>query len=111
MLLPHELNSYPLLHSDYAFQAIRQGRFPQWDPTIYCGLSLVGNVQAALFYPPQWLMFLGAMGRPKLSYQAMEYLALAHVWLAFLLCYLWLFFQKRLHWLAAALGAGLFAFS
>jgi hypothetical protein len=104
-----EYYHYPL--ADYAFQTIRHGRFPQWDPTIYCGMSLVANVQAALFYPPQWVMFAARMLHPKLSYQAMEYLVFAHVWLAFLLCFLWLHRQKGLHWLASVLGAGIFAFS
>jgi len=52
----------PLPVTDYAFQAIRHGRFPEWDPTIYCGLSFVGNIQAALFYPPTWLLFLTNFG-------------------------------------------------
>jgi MYXO-CTERM domain-containing protein len=82
-----------------------------WDPTIYCGLSFVGNPQAGLFYPPAWLMFVVNLGRPKLPYPALEDLALAHVWLAFVLCYLWLYRTRRLHWLASVLGAGVFAFS
>jgi hypothetical protein len=111
VFIPFDLESfhYPLV--DYAFQAIRAGRFPLWDPTIYCGLSFVGNPQAGLFYPPTWLMFVVSLGRPKLPYQALEDLALAHVWLAFLLCYLWLFRTRKLHWLASILGAGVFAFS
>jgi hypothetical protein len=109
--IPYDLEDYHYPLADYAFQAIRHGRFPQWDPTIYCGISFVGNVQAAVFYPPQWLMFVCSLGRHKLPYQALEYLDLAHVWLAFLLCYLWLHRQRKLHWLASVLGAGIFAFS
>jgi hypothetical protein len=109
--IPYDLNSYHYPLADYAFQAIRGGRLPQWDPTIYCGMSFVANVQAALFYPPQWIMIAGSLGTAKLSYQSLEYLAFAHVWLAFLLCFFWLHDQKRLHWLASTLGAGGFAFS
>src|SRR6266849_5328998 len=111
--IPYDLHEFHYPLADYAFQAIRQGRFPQWDPTIYCGLSFAGNVQAGLFYPPTWLMFAVAfsLGHLKLSYQALEDLQLAHVWLAFLLCCLWLYQRRKLHWLASVLGSGIFAFS
>ena len=109
--IPYDLEGFHYPLADYAFQAIRRGRFPEWDPTIYCGLSFVGNIQAALFYPPTWLMFALSLGQPKLPYQSLENLALAHVWLAFVLCYIWLHHQRRLHPLASIFGAGVFAFS
>src|SRR5260370_26816070 len=85
--IPFDLEGFHYPIADYAFQAIHQGRFPQWDPTIYSGLSFTGNIQAGLFYPPTCLMFAFTHGRAKLSYQSVEDLALAHVWLAFFLCY------------------------
>src|SRR5580704_12796715 len=85
--IPFDLEGYHYPLFDYAFEAIHQGRFPQWDPTIYCGLTFPGNTQAALFYPPAWLVFAANWGRPKVSYQSVEDLDLAHVWLAFFLCY------------------------
>ena len=109
--IPFDLEGFHYPLADYAFQTLRQGHFPQWDPTIYCGVSFAGNAQAALFYPPTWLMFAASWSRPKLSYQGLEDLELAHIWLAFLLCYIWLRRQRRLHPLASALGAGVFAFS
>jgi len=108
--IPFDLQGFHFALADYAFQRLRQGHFPLWDPTIYCGMSFVANIQAALFYPPTWLMFLGDRGREVLSYQAMEDLQLGHVWLGFFLCYLWLR-GKRLAELACLLGAGVFAFS
>jgi Bacterial membrane protein YfhO len=108
--IPYDLIEFHYPLADYAFQSLRQGRFPLWDPTIYCGMSFVANVQAALFYPPTWLMFLFSMGRERLSYQAMEDVLIAHVWLGFLLCYLWLR-GKRLAELPCVLGAGVFTFS
>src|SRR5579871_771460 len=107
--IPYDLDGfhYPLV--DYAFQSLKQGRFPQWDPSIYCGLSFVGNSQAALFYPPTWLMFAANWGRPRLSYQILEVLVVAHVWLAFLLCFVWLRGRKLLD-MASVLGAGVFAY-
>src|ERR1700736_5307484 len=109
--IPFDLEGYHYSLADYAFQAIHHGRFPLWDPTNYSGLSFTGNTQAALFYPPTWLMFAGNRGRERLSYQSLEDLALAHVWLAFFLCYIWLRHQQRLHPLASLLGGGVFACS
>ncbi|HEV8415889.1 MAG TPA: YfhO family protein [Bryobacteraceae bacterium] len=108
--IPYDLNGFHYPLADYAFQRLRQGHFPLWDPTIYCGMSFVGNIQAALFYPPTWIMFLFNWGRERLSYQSMEDLQIAHVWLGFFLCYLWLR-GKRLAGLACVMGALVFAFS
>ncbi len=108
--IPYDLAGFHYPLADYAFQSLKQGRFPQWDPTTYSGLSFVGNTQTAIFYPPMWLMFALKWGSAKLPYRALEYLALAHVWLAFLLCYTWLHHRRKLHWLASILGAGGYAF-
>jgi len=108
--IPFDLHGFHYPLADYAFQRLRQGHFPLWDPTIYAGMSFVGNIQAALFYPPTWIMFLFSLGRERLSYQSMQDLQIAQVWLGFLLCYLWLR-GKRLADLACVMGAGVFAFS
>ena len=108
--IPYDLPNFHYPLTDYAFQAIRHGRFPEWDPSIYCGLSFVGNVQAALFYPLTWLLFAINFGRQTLSYQSLQDLVFLHVWLAFLLCYVWLS-HKGLAKLASVLGAGVFAYS
>ncbi len=108
--VPNDLEDYHYPLANYAFQAVKQGRFPQWDPSNYCGMSFVANIQAGLFYPPTWLMFGTRWNHERLSFQAVENLVFAHVWLAFFLCYLWLQ-GKRLDKLACILGAGVFAFS
>jgi hypothetical protein len=108
--IPYDLQGFHYPLTDYAFHAIRHGRFPEWDPSIYCGLSFVGNIQVALFYPPTWILFAANLGRPAVSYQSLEDFVLAHVWLAFLLCYIWLR-RKSLAELASILGAGVFAYS
>src|SRR5712692_6708159 len=107
--IPYDLEGfhYPLM--DYAFQSLRHGRVPEWDATIYCGISFVGNIQAGLFYPPNWLLYLANAGRTRLSFMSLQILMIAHVWLGFLLCYLWLR-HRRLGQLAAVLGAGGFAY-
>jgi membrane protein YfhO len=113
--IPYDLSGFHYPLADYAFQALKQGRFPQWDPSIYCGISFAGNSQAALLYPPSWLMFAANWGRARLSFQSLEVLVVAHVWLAFLLCFVWLRGRKEWHGrklndLACVLGAGVFAF-
>ena len=98
---------YPLQR--YAFQALKEGRIPQWDSSIYCGISFVGNVQAALLYPPTWLMYAATWMRPRIPFKALEAFTFFHVWLAFLLCYMWL--RGKAGSLASALGAAVFAFT
>jgi hypothetical protein len=107
--IPYDLQGfhYPLV--DYAFQALKDGRFPEWDWTVYCGQSFVGNIQAALFYPPTWLLFAANIAYPHVSWQSLQVFEIAHVWLAFLLCYAWLR-GRRLEPLACLFGAGVFAY-
>jgi hypothetical protein len=97
---------YPLL--SYTHKSLRDGRIPLWDPAIYSGISFVGNIQAALFYPPNWLLFLANAYRNGLLYTTVEILTFGHVWLAFVLAYLWLRARSK-HWMPAVMGAGVAA--
>lgn len=108
--IPYDLEGYHLPLADYAFQQLKQGGWPQWDPSIYSGMSFAANVQAALYYPGTWLMFAATWGRERLSYQSLEDLNLLHVPLAFTLCFVWLR-KKGLRDLAAVLGAMVYACS
>jgi len=108
--IPFDLHVYHYPLVDYAFQALKAGRFPEWDWTIYCGQTFAGNLQAALFYPPTWLLFAANIARPHASYQSLQVFMFAHVWMAFLLCYVWLS-GRRLQPLASVLGAGVYAYS
>lgn len=98
---------YPLI--SYAFQSLREGRFPEWDPSIYCGISFVGNIQAGLFYPPLWLLFLANWNRGGVAFWTVEALLILHYWIAFFGGYLWLR-AICLRAPPAALGAGVYAF-
>ncbi|HEV8145135.1 MAG TPA: YfhO family protein [Bryobacteraceae bacterium] len=109
--IPYDLEGYHYPLVDYAFQALKEGRFPQWDAAIYSGQTFVGNIQAALFYQPTWLLFAANWNHGHVSYRSLEILVFAHVWLAFMLCYVWLLRGLGLSPLASALGAGVFAFS
>lgn len=109
---------YPLL--SYAHKSVWSGRIPLWDPWIYCGIPFAGNIQAGLFYPPNWLLFVANARMPDhlrnpanvdpgptlpigMRYTSVEILAFLHVWLAFLFTYLWLR-ERTAHWLPAVLG-------
>ena len=98
---------YPL--QSYAFHALKEGRIPQWDSSIYCGISFIGNMQAALLYPPTWLMYAAVWTLPKIPFKALELFTFFHVWMAYLLCYLWL--RGRSGKLASIFGAAVFAWT
>ena len=55
-------------------------------------------------------MYAASLHKPRLTYETLQIFAIAHVWIGFLLCYLWLR-SRRLTGLACILGAGVFAFS
>src|SRR5579862_1736943 len=61
--LPFDLGGFHYPLADYAFQALRHGRFPEWDPTIYGGMPFAANPQVALFYPGTWVMLAASAGR------------------------------------------------
>jgi hypothetical protein len=98
---------YPLWN--YAFHALRAGRFPLWDPSMYCGSPFAANIQAALFYPPSWLLFAVNAGHRLIAYVWVEALVAAHLWLAFFLAWLWL--RRRFSFLASVLAAAVYGFS
>ncbi len=108
--IPFDLEGYHYPLVDYAFQSLRQGRFPQWDWSSYAGMTFVGNMQAALFYPPTWLMFLSSLGKEHVSYQTLQVFVLAHVWLGSLLCFCWLR-ARGFGMFACAVAAQMFGFS
>jgi hypothetical protein len=108
--IPYDLEGYHYPLTDYAFQALKQHRLPEWDWTIYSGQPFIGNIQAALFYPPTWLLFAANATRTHVSLQSMQVFVILHVWLAFILCYLWLR-NRQLTDLASLVGAAIFAYS
>jgi hypothetical protein len=98
---------WPLLVA--AFEAIRHGRFPAWDASIYCGIPFAGNIQAALFYPPTWVLFTANLASKHVLFKTLEAWVFLHAGLAAFLAFVWLR-QRNFCWLASALGASVFAF-
>jgi hypothetical protein len=108
--IPYDLEGYHYPLVDYGFHSLRQGRFPLWDWGMYSGISYVGNIQAAFFYPPTWLLFLVNLHRQHISYLSLETWVIAHVWLGAALCMFWLR-ARGLTPFACVAGAQVFAFS
>ena len=44
---------YP--NAEFLRRCLRAGRFPFWNPDLYCGVPFLANLQSALFYPPTYL--------------------------------------------------------
>jgi hypothetical protein len=51
---------------ELAWQTLRDGHLPLWNPLVGMGAPLLANYQSALLYPPNWLLFvldsLGGIG-------------------------------------------------
>ena len=74
----------------YAAKWMKEGVLPLWNPYVLCGTPFVGNVQSALFYPPNVMFLLMPV---HLAARAM---VLLHVTLSLIFMYL----------LAKAVGSG-----
>ena len=99
---------YPLY--SFAARSLRAGDVPLWNPYLYGGAPFVADNQSGVFYPPNLLFFLL---QPGLSYRAMEWLAVAHFYLAGVCAYFGLRYmvQPPLKRWAALAGALAFMFS
>ena len=67
----------------WAWEALRHGHLPLWNPLLGAGAPLAANAQSALFYPPNWLLapFAALGGRVGLAW-AHGLLAALHLALA-----------------------------
>ena len=108
--IPFDLPSFHYPLADYAFRALRHGRFPEWDPSNYAGMPFAANPQAALFYPGTWILFLANWRREHLSFWSFEVFVVLHIWIAWMLCFYWLR-GRRLGNFASACGGAIFAYS
>jgi hypothetical protein len=99
---------YPLY--SFVARSLRVGNIPLWNPYLYGGAPFVADNQSGVFYPPNLLFFLL---QPGLNYRAMEWLSVAHFYLAGVCAYFGLRYmvQPPLKRLAALAGALAFMFS
>jgi uncharacterized membrane protein YfhO len=47
---------------NFSAKTVQQGILPLWDPFVAAGRSFVGGMEAGLFYPLKWLLYLWPMG-------------------------------------------------
>ena len=67
----------------YAWETLKSGHLPLWNPLSGLGAPLIANYQSAFFYPPNWIYFLLAwMGGEAAMAWGMGLLAAAHLSLA-----------------------------
>lgn len=98
----------------FAQQWITRGVLPLWNPYIFGGTPLVGDIQAALFYPPNLLTYF--LSNP-LAYRDLELLSVLHFYIAGAGMYAFLRYTplradgRGLDRLAAFAGALAFEFS
>lgn len=79
------------------YQAAQQGRFPFWNPYVYCGFPLHANGQSAFFHPFHWVFFVVD---PNIARGPM---ALLRLWVSALAMYA-LLRRQRLSVTAAFIG-------
>lgn len=67
---------------NWAWETLRAGQLPLWNPLLGMGAPLIANYQSALFYPPTWLYFLlaAAGGLPALAWGQAILVALHLAW-------------------------------
>lgn len=87
----------------FVHEELRHFRLPLWDPYIMSGYPIIGDIQAQIFYPINWLFVLLSPFSP-LPYRLVEIQNILHFFLAGLFMYLLAceFVESR----AAALLAG-----
>lgn len=87
-----------------AFDALRSGRIPLWNPDLFMGVPFLANPQAAVFYLPNWLL-LGLSPERAISVALILHVAWAAAGTAALTRV-----GLRLGWAAAGAAAAVFAF-
>jgi Bacterial membrane protein YfhO len=96
----------------YQFQAVswHHGHFPLWDPHVWAGQPLVGQLQPGAAYPPNWLLFLAPLKDGHIQKIWMHFYFIITHFLAALFCY-WLCRDLRRTVAASVLAGAAFALS
>lgn len=75
---------YPYFH--FVHEELRHFRLPLWDPYVMSGYPIIGDMEAQIFYPVNWLFVLLSPSSP-LSYRLVEMQLIFHFFLAGLFMY------------------------
>ncbi len=100
----HDMRGYYYPYYDQVREAVRDGRLPFWEPTLFNGFPLMAQPQQNAFYPLLWPSFLIPVNVGISLYM------LLHIWLAGLGMFAFVRFMGG-RWLPAMLAAIAFAFS
>jgi hypothetical protein len=87
--IPFDLPAFHMPLAAAVVDALRDHRFPWWDPYIYAGYPLHADLQAQILYPPAWLVFWKAVARESTVLYWLEWENVLHVSLAGILAW-WL---------------------
>ena len=87
-----------------AFDALRSGRIPLWNPDLFMGVPFLANPQAAVFYLPNWLL-LGLSAERAISVALILHVAWAAAGTAALTRA-----GLRLGWASSSAAGAVFAF-
>ena len=72
---------------DFEAREFHAGRFPSWDPYLWAGQSLIGQVQPGAANPLNWILFALPLGDGHIPLAALHwYWVLIH-WLGAVFCY------------------------
>ena len=63
----------------YVSEQIKDLTIPLWNPHLFAGMPLAADVQSAIFYPVNWILFLFEL---HVDYGSLEWLLIAHYFLA-----------------------------
>jgi hypothetical protein len=101
-----DMASFLLPLHRFAQANLLRGVLPLWNPYLYGGAPFIGESQAGLFYPVNWVVWL--LG-PTISYRSLEMLSIFHIWWAGMGTYF--FLRGRVGRVASLTGAVAFMFS
>lgn len=100
----YDLLIYFYPYKAYVAELLRQGQLPLWNPLVYMGVPLLGNVQIGVLYPPNLLFYLFS------AVDGLRYSIVLHTFLAGVFTYLFARISLGLSPTAAWLSGALFAF-
>ncbi|MCL5958583.1 MAG: YfhO family protein, partial [Chloroflexi bacterium] len=78
ILSNYDLFTYFYPYRAFAAEALRSGHIPLWNPFIFVGVPFLGNIQTAVFYPVNLVVYLLGLDAPH----SINVLILLHVFLA-----------------------------
>ncbi|HAV43307.1 TPA: hypothetical protein DCX15_04755 [bacterium] len=88
----------------FAWESIRNGIIPLWNPYLYCGIPFLADLQSCIFYPPSIILYLLPF------HLGLKFFVIGHYFLAGLFMYL-LLKDFELSRSACLVGAITFIFS